>query len=66
MKNDKSIVSMLRLEIHLINNFKINMFIDNNVFDSKNIVINSIKKQIFIINTKIIVFMNIRSFKTSI
>ena len=66
MKDDKSVVSMLRREIHLIDNLKINMFIDNDVFDSKDVVINSIKRQAFIINTKAIIFVNIRSFKTSI
>ena len=66
MKNDKSIVSMLRREIHLIDNFKINMFIDNDVLDSENVVINSVKRQIFIINTKITISVNIRSLKTSI
>ena len=66
MKNDKSTVSMLRREIHLIDNFKTNMLIDNDVFDSKNVVINSIKRQTFIINTEITIFVNIRSSKTSI
>ena len=66
MKNDKSIVSMLRREIHLINNFKTNMLIDNDVLDSKNVVINSVKKQTFIINIETTIFVNIRSSKTSI
>ena len=66
MKDDKSTVSMLRREIHLIDNFKANMLIDNDVLDSKNVVINSIKRQAFIISTKTIIFVNIRSFKTSI
>ena len=66
MKNDKSVVSMLRREIHLIDNFKINMLIDNDVLDSENVVINSIKRQIFIINTETTIFVNIRSSKTSI
>ena len=44
MKDDKSTVSMLRREIHLIDNLKTNMLIDNDVFDSKDVVINSIKR----------------------
>ena len=44
MKDDKSIISMLRREIHLINNLNTNMLIDNDVLDSKDVVINSIKR----------------------
>ena len=65
-KNDKSVTFVLRRKIHLMNNFKINMLIDNDVFDFENIIINSIKKQTHIINIDVIISLNIRSSKISI
>ena len=43
-KNDKSITSIFRREIYLINNFKTNMLINNNVIKFENVIINLIKK----------------------
>ena len=34
-KNDKIVKDMIRREVHLINNLKTNMFIENDVIDSK-------------------------------
>ena len=66
MKNDKSITFVLRRKIHLIDNFKINMFIDNDVIDVEKIIINSVKRKIFIINIDVIVSIKVKSSKTSI
>ena len=65
-KNDKSITSMFRRKIHLINNFKTNMFINNDIIDSKSIIINSIKKQTFINSIDVIISIEIKSSKNNI
>ena len=65
-KNDKSITLIFRREIHLINNFKINMLINNDVIESKKIIINSIKKQTFIINIDVIISIKVKSSKNNI
>ena len=59
-KNEKSTKIMIRREMHLINNLKINIFIDNNVIDSKRWNINLNKKQIFVENCEIVVSINIQ------
>ena len=66
IKNDKFVISILRREVHLIDNLKANMLINNDVLDFENIIIDSIKKQIHIINIDVIISMNIRSSKISI
>ena len=66
IKNNKSITSILRREIHLINNFKTNMLINNNVIDVENIVVDSIKKKFFIINIDAVVSIKIKLLKTLI
>ena len=66
MKNDKSITFIFRREIHLIDNFKINIFIDNDVIDVEKIIINSIKKETFIINIDAIISIKMKSSKTFI
>ena len=65
-KNDKSITSILRREVHLINNFKANMLIDNDVIESKEIIINSIKKQTFITSTNATISIEVRLSKNNI
>ena len=60
VKNDNSIKIFICREIHLINNFKINMFIDNDVIVSKSVVFNLIKKQVFIDNCNVIIIFNVR------
>ena len=65
-KNDKSITLMFRREIHLMNNFKANMFINNNIIEFENIIINSIKKQTFIINIDVIISIKIKLSKNNI
>ena len=59
-KNDKSTKIMIRRKIYLINNFKINIFINNDVIDSKRWNINLNKKQIFIENCEIVVSIDIQ------
>ena len=65
-KNDKSITLMFRREIYLINNFKTNMFINNDIINSKNIIINSIKKQTFINNINVIILIKVKLSKNNI
>lgn len=50
---------VIRREIHLIENLKINMFLDKNILKSENIAINIVKKSIFINNIKIIIALKI-------
>ena len=66
IKNNKSITSILRREIHLINNFKTNMLINNNVINVENIVVDSIKKKTFIINIDVAVLIKVKLSKTLI
>ena len=66
MKNDKKIISIIRRKVYLINNFKCNMFFDNDVLISKNIIINIVKKSTFIDNIEIIISFEIRSIKNVI
>ena len=65
-KNDKSIMSIFRREVHLINNFKTNMFINNDIIEFESIMINSIKKQAFIISTDAIISIKIKLLKNNI
>ena len=51
---------VIRRKIHLIENLKINMFLNNNILKSKNIVINIVKKLIFINNIKAIIVLKTR------
>ena len=59
-KIDKSTRIMIRREMHLINNFKINMLINNDVMNSQRWNINLNKKQIFIKNCEIVVLIDIQ------
>ena len=65
-KNDKSITLILRREIHLINNFKTNMLINNDVIEFESIMINLIKKQAFIINIDVIISIKVKLLKNNI
>ena len=66
IKNDKSITFVLRRKIYLVNNFKINMFINNNIINAKNLIINSVKKETFIFNINVIIFVKVKSIKSFI
>ena len=66
IKNNKFVISIIRREIYLINNFKVNILIDNNVINIENIILNSIKKQIFIISIDVIISIEVKLLKISI
>ena len=57
------IIFVIRRKIHLIKNLKINMLFNNNILKLKNIVIDIVKKLIFINNIKVIIALKIRSIK---
>ena len=61
VKDDNSIKIFIRREIHLVNNLKINMFIDNDVIVSENVVLDLVKKQTFIDNCDVIIVFDVRS-----
>ena len=59
-KNDKSTKIMIRRKVYLINNFKINMLINNDVIDSKRWNINLNKKETLIESCEIIITIDIQ------
>ena len=61
-KNDVTIKIKIIKKIHLIDNFKINMLLNNDVINSKKIDINISNKSIYIDNCEIIVNLKIRTF----
>ena len=61
VKNDNSVKTLIRREVHLVNNLKINMFIDNDVIVSENVVLDLIKKQALIDNCDVIIALDVRS-----
>ena len=60
-KNEIFFVTLIRREIYLTNHLKINMLIDNDVIDSKDIVINSINKKTFIRNCDVKMLVEVRT-----
>ena len=61
VKDDNFIKIFIRREIYLIDNFKINIFIENDIIVSKEIVLNLIKKQILINNCEITIVFDVCS-----
>ena len=61
VKNDNSVKVLIRREIHLVNNLKINMFIDNDVIVSEDVVLDLIKKQTFIDSCDVTIVFDVRS-----
>ena len=59
-KNDKIVKIIIRREIHLINNLKINMLIDNDVIDSKKWNIDNEHNKITIDSCDVTIFIDIR------
>ena len=59
-KNDKIVKIMIRREIHLMNNLKINMFIDNDVTDSEKWNIDNEHSKTTIDNCDVTIFIDIR------
>ena len=66
IKDDKLVVALLRREIYLMNNLKINMLIDNDIIDFEDFDINMIKRQIIIESIDVIISLKIRSLKSAI
>ena len=62
-KNDKLIKTKIVKKIHLINELKINMLIDNDFIESKKIKINVINNFVYIDNCEIIIFLNVKTFR---
>ena len=65
-KNDKKITSIIRREIHLIDDLKINMFLENDIMKSKRIVINITKKFVVVNNIDVTIFLKTRFVKNVI
>ena len=57
---------MFKREIHLVDNLKINMFLNNDIIEFENFVIDIIKKHAMINNIDIIISLKIRFFKLTI
>ena len=65
-KNDQKITSLFKREIHLVDNLKANMFLNNDIIEFENFVIDMIKKHAIIDNIDIIISLKIRFFKLTI
>ena len=65
-KNDKKITSIIRREIHLIDDLKINMFFENDIMKSERIVINITKKIVVVNNIDVTIFLKTRFVKNVI
>ena len=65
-KNDQKITSLFKREIHFVDNLKINMFLNNDIIEFENFVIDMIKKHAMINNIDIIISLKIRFFKLTI
>ena len=64
-KNDKNVISFIQREIYLMNDFKINMLIDNDIIDFEQFIIDMKIKQIVIENIDVSIFIEMKSIKTS-
>ena len=62
-ESDKTTRACFRKKNYIVNDLKINIFINNNIMKSKNINVLSSKKIIYINNCKIIVSVKIKSFE---
>ena len=65
-ENEKTARACFRRKIHIVDDLKANMFINNDVMKSKNINVSSNKRIAYIENCKIIVLMKIKSSEISI
>ena len=63
IKNDKNVALIIRREIHLIENLKINILLDNNIIKTKKFFIDIIKRQISIFNIDVIISLKIKFLK---
>ena len=65
-ENGKTTRTCFRKEVHIVNDLKINMLIDNDVMKLKNINVSSSKRIAYIENCKIIISVKIKSFEISV
>jgi hypothetical protein len=62
-KDEKFIREMIRREIHLMNNLKINMFIENDILDSEKIFIDDVNNKVIIVSCEhMIILIEIKTF----
>jgi len=64
IKNDKQVFAKITCKMHLINNFKTNMLIENNVIDFEKIVINIVSKFVYIKSCIVIVNLKVKTICT--
>jgi len=65
-KNKKNVIAYIRCEVHLIDNLKINMFIDNDIIKLEDIIIDVKKRKVHINNCDIIINVEIKFSKSII
>ena len=65
-KNDKNVISLIQREVHLVNNLKVNMLIDNDIIDSEQFIIDMKIKQTTIENIDVSISIEVKSTKTSL
>ena len=65
-ESDKTIWTCFRKKIHIIDDLKTNMLINNDIIKSKNVNVSSNKRTIYINNCKIIVSIKIKSFEIAV
>ena len=65
-KNDKKITSIIRREIHLIDDLKINMLFENDIMKSEKIVIDIAKKFVVVNSIDVTIFLKTRFVKNVI
>ena len=63
---DNNVRTCFRRETHVVDDLKINIFIENNVINVENFFINFQKKIVYVKKCKIIIFIEIKFFKTFI
>ena len=65
-KNDKNVISLIQREVHLVNDLKANMLIDNDIIDSEQFIIDMKIKQTTIENIDVSISIEVKSAKTSL
>ena len=65
-KNDQKITSLFKREIHLVDNLKVNMLLNNDIIEFKDFVIDMIKRHAIIDNIDIIISLKVRFLKLTI
>ena len=61
VKNDSSVKTLIRREVHLVDNLKVNMLIDNDVTVSESVVLDLVKKQALIDSCDVTIALDVRS-----